>query len=72
MILNDFHGGLIKLGWVCHPNISCRPYNLNLFVYSLLTYGSNIAALSQSDPPINYRLNRLKAIREVSELLKSL
>jgi len=60
------------LGWVCHPNISCRPYNLNLLVYSLLTYGSNITGLSSSDPPIDYRANRIKAIKEVAQLLKSL
>jgi hypothetical protein len=42
-----------------------------LLIYSLLTYGSNITGLASSDPPIDYRANRIKAIKEVAQLLKS-
>lgn len=54
--MNEFYGGLIKLGWVCHPNNSQRHYNLNLLVYSLLTYGSNISGCQSFCPPIDYRV----------------
>jgi hypothetical protein len=55
VLLNDIHGGLIKLGRVCHPNHFYRPYNFNLFVYSTLTYGYNIVGRHTLNPSIDYR-----------------
>jgi hypothetical protein len=40
IFINDLHGGLIKLGWVCFPNNIYKPSNLTLFVDNLFTYGS--------------------------------
>ena len=40
VLMNELHGGLIKLGHICHPNRLGRPEHLSLFLDSLFTYGS--------------------------------
>jgi len=45
VFINDFHGGLIKLGWVCCPNNIYKPGNLTLFIDNLFTYGSGYCEL---------------------------
>jgi len=38
--INDLHGGIIKLGGICHPNFPTQLSHFSLFLDNLITYGS--------------------------------
>ena len=75
MFINEFHGGLIKLGWVCCPNNVYKPQNLSLFVDNLFTYGSGYCELVEKPSiyePFRHKNQRLHGIKELSLILLTL
>ena len=71
VLLHELHGGIIKLGHICHPNRQSRPEHLSLFVDGLFTYGSRYV-LRDPYTIYSHRKQRLKGIKEIAIIQKQL
>lgn len=72
VLINEFYGGLIKLGHICHPNKIGKPEHLELFLDSLLTYGSRYITIRDPYTVYSHRQQRLHGLRDIILLQKQI
>lgn len=72
VLLNELHGGIIKLGHICHPNRVGKPEHLSLFLDSLFTYGSRYITIRDPYTIYSHQKQRLKGIKDVAIVQKQL
>lgn len=72
VLLNELHGGIIKLGHICHPNRLGRPEYLSLFLDGLFTYGSRYITIRDPYTMYSHQKQRLKGIRDIVIIQKQL
>lgn len=67
----DLYGGAIPFGWVINPNTRHDPNKLSHFIDNLFCYGQDYSDLHLYQTEIiKHRAQRLKAIRNITILLK--
>ena len=73
VFINDLHGGVMRLGWIINANNLYKPEHLMLFVDNLFTYGSDyIDQPKFVTTTLKHRDQRLKSIKAVAEIIKTL
>lgn len=73
VFMNDLSGGIIKLGWIMNSNNPTNVEKLALFIDCLFTYGSDyIDQPYHANEALKHRDQRLKSIRNILEIIKTL
>jgi hypothetical protein len=72
VFINDLSGGVMKLGWIMNSNNPSNVEKLELFIDCLFTYGSDYVDKHYGAEVLKHRDQRLKSIRNILEIIKTL
>lgn len=72
VLINELHGGIMKLGNICHANSSSKPDHLTLFLDNMFTYGSRYITIRDPETIYSHQKQRLKGLKDIVVLMKQM